>query len=358
MWPQTSLNSPKVPLGAGVALACKYFGNNELCVCLYGDGAANQVWNRNDCCFNLAFFNYLMGSIVAFFKRRTQSFFIDEGLKLLRYIINIQASSMLLLNRECLWKCCVLPHVPVNMKTVDLNFTDWYITLSLSWSSHILLGTFNSMFLRPWIRAATDPRDTQITDLCVLFVFHRVRSLKPTIWQLFGSCPPSSSVRTTGTVWAHQWSELQPAQTTTREETSFLVSGYWSHSYPLTFLNTIEFIYVTFSVCLYSCVSLYDIWDVVSVCRWTGWMFCVFGKRPGLRLSTADLGRWVKNTKLYKTDSVAVIFSAKLCLSYISQGSHSHGASDLPLSRTQHEWSWCQVSDQFRPFWTFYLVKM
>lgn len=33
----------QVPLGAGVALACKYLGKNELCVCLYGDGAANQV---------------------------------------------------------------------------------------------------------------------------------------------------------------------------------------------------------------------------------------------------------------------------------------------------------------------------
>ncbi|XP_064206787.1 pyruvate dehydrogenase E1 subunit alpha 1a isoform X1 [Anguilla rostrata] len=32
----------QVPLGAGVALACKYQGNNELCVTLYGDGAANQ----------------------------------------------------------------------------------------------------------------------------------------------------------------------------------------------------------------------------------------------------------------------------------------------------------------------------
>uniref|UniRef100_A0A9J7X138 Pyruvate dehydrogenase E1 component subunit alpha n=1 Tax=Cyprinus carpio carpio TaxID=630221 RepID=A0A9J7X138_CYPCA len=32
----------QVPLGAGVALACKYLGNNEICVCLYGDGAANQ----------------------------------------------------------------------------------------------------------------------------------------------------------------------------------------------------------------------------------------------------------------------------------------------------------------------------
>uniref|UniRef100_A0A3Q4G6H0 Pyruvate dehydrogenase E1 component subunit alpha n=1 Tax=Neolamprologus brichardi TaxID=32507 RepID=A0A3Q4G6H0_NEOBR len=32
----------QVPLGAGVAFACNYLGNNELCVCLYGDGAANQ----------------------------------------------------------------------------------------------------------------------------------------------------------------------------------------------------------------------------------------------------------------------------------------------------------------------------
>ena len=33
----------KVPLGAGVALACQYQGNNQVCVTLYGDGAANQV---------------------------------------------------------------------------------------------------------------------------------------------------------------------------------------------------------------------------------------------------------------------------------------------------------------------------
>uniref|UniRef100_W5L384 Pyruvate dehydrogenase E1 component subunit alpha n=1 Tax=Astyanax mexicanus TaxID=7994 RepID=W5L384_ASTMX len=32
----------QVPLGAGVALACQYKGNNEVCVTLYGDGAANQ----------------------------------------------------------------------------------------------------------------------------------------------------------------------------------------------------------------------------------------------------------------------------------------------------------------------------
>ncbi|KAG8511607.1 Pyruvate dehydrogenase E1 component subunit alpha, somatic form, mitochondrial [Galemys pyrenaicus] len=32
----------QVPLGAGIALACKYKGNNEVCLTLYGDGAANQ----------------------------------------------------------------------------------------------------------------------------------------------------------------------------------------------------------------------------------------------------------------------------------------------------------------------------
>lgn len=33
----------KVLLGAGVALACQYQGKNEVCVTLYGEGAANQV---------------------------------------------------------------------------------------------------------------------------------------------------------------------------------------------------------------------------------------------------------------------------------------------------------------------------
>ncbi|XP_067848784.1 pyruvate dehydrogenase E1 component subunit alpha, mitochondrial-like [Heptranchias perlo] len=32
----------QVPLGAGIALACKYFEKNEIAVSLYGDGAANQ----------------------------------------------------------------------------------------------------------------------------------------------------------------------------------------------------------------------------------------------------------------------------------------------------------------------------
>ena len=32
----------QVPLGAGIALACKYNGKDEVCLTLYGDGAANQ----------------------------------------------------------------------------------------------------------------------------------------------------------------------------------------------------------------------------------------------------------------------------------------------------------------------------
>uniref|UniRef100_A0A667ZRG4 Pyruvate dehydrogenase E1 component subunit alpha n=1 Tax=Myripristis murdjan TaxID=586833 RepID=A0A667ZRG4_9TELE len=32
----------QIPLGAGIALACQYQGNNQVCVTLYGDGAANQ----------------------------------------------------------------------------------------------------------------------------------------------------------------------------------------------------------------------------------------------------------------------------------------------------------------------------
>lgn len=47
--------SVQVPLGAGIALACQYFGKNEICLALYGDGAANQVkehgWgSRFACC--------------------------------------------------------------------------------------------------------------------------------------------------------------------------------------------------------------------------------------------------------------------------------------------------------------------
>ena len=32
----------QVPLGAGIALAYKYQGSDNICVALYGDGAANQ----------------------------------------------------------------------------------------------------------------------------------------------------------------------------------------------------------------------------------------------------------------------------------------------------------------------------
>ena len=32
----------QMPLGAGIALACKYNGKDEICLTVYGDGAANQ----------------------------------------------------------------------------------------------------------------------------------------------------------------------------------------------------------------------------------------------------------------------------------------------------------------------------
>ncbi|KAM7159573.1 pyruvate dehydrogenase E1 component subunit alpha, testis-specific form, mitochondrial isoform 1-T1 [Molossus nigricans] len=32
----------QVPLGAGISLACKYLSNNQVCLTVYGDGAANQ----------------------------------------------------------------------------------------------------------------------------------------------------------------------------------------------------------------------------------------------------------------------------------------------------------------------------
>ena len=33
---------PQVPLGAGIAFASKYNGTHDVCLTLYGDGAANQ----------------------------------------------------------------------------------------------------------------------------------------------------------------------------------------------------------------------------------------------------------------------------------------------------------------------------
>lgn len=113
----------------------------------------------------------------------------------------------------------------------------WAVCLSLWWrccqpgmvqktlrfkSSNILLDKFSSLLLYFCLRRP-------VAELCVLCVFHRVRFLKRTTWQRFGSCPPSLSVRTTGTAWERQWSELLPAPTTTREETSFPVCGYSSH---------------------------------------------------------------------------------------------------------------------------------
>ena len=37
----------QVPLGAGIALAHQYRGNGQICITLYGDGAANQGQVRN-----------------------------------------------------------------------------------------------------------------------------------------------------------------------------------------------------------------------------------------------------------------------------------------------------------------------
>ncbi|KAK6301880.1 hypothetical protein J4Q44_G00279330 [Coregonus suidteri] len=45
MWTRVKVvlcTSQEVPLGEGVALACQYHGNNQVCVMLYVDGAANQ----------------------------------------------------------------------------------------------------------------------------------------------------------------------------------------------------------------------------------------------------------------------------------------------------------------------------
>ena len=36
------LNFFQIPLGAGIAFAMKYLGTDNVCIALYGDGAANQ----------------------------------------------------------------------------------------------------------------------------------------------------------------------------------------------------------------------------------------------------------------------------------------------------------------------------
>lgn len=169
MWCRTSLNSPQVPLGAGVALACKYMGNNELCVALYGDGAANQVW--------------------------------------------------LEITAVWIWLCL---YTEWNKWQLCLKCEKHHVSLPLTMCCFIN-DTLNWSYIRPaW--ADTDP--SQVDVFLLRFFWPRVRFLKPTTWQPSGSCLPSSSVRTTDMVWAHQWSELQPAQTTTRGETSSLVCGY------------------------------------------------------------------------------------------------------------------------------------
>ena len=53
----------------------------------------------------------------------------------------------------------------------------------------------------------------------------------------------------------------------------------------------------------------------------------------------------LKTVNYNKKESEFASFSSKLYFSYLSSGSRSHGASDLPLSRTQYERSWCQVKD-------------
>lgn len=80
-----------------------------------------------------------------------------------------------------------------------------------------------------------------ITEVCVL---HRAKYLKLTIWQHFGSCLPSLFVKTTGMAWVRQWSELQPAQIITKEENSFLVSGYFSYLFFIILCKSFLYIHV------------------------------------------------------------------------------------------------------------------
>ena len=51
----------QVPLGAGIAFALKYRGSNNVCVTVYGDGAANQgqvYYTPNSCSTSNAQINF------------------------------------------------------------------------------------------------------------------------------------------------------------------------------------------------------------------------------------------------------------------------------------------------------------
>lgn len=62
----TQLWPVQVPLGAGVALACRYLGNNQVCVTLYGDGAANQVLKGYKYINLYTKISYVCGEVSAF----------------------------------------------------------------------------------------------------------------------------------------------------------------------------------------------------------------------------------------------------------------------------------------------------
>lgn len=92
----TCLISPQVPLGAGVALACKYLGNDQLCVSLYGDGAANQVWHKA-CFLNLACIKHM---------KDTPSFYLTPTVD--RIFIHPQGQIFETYNMSSLWKLPII----------------------------------------------------------------------------------------------------------------------------------------------------------------------------------------------------------------------------------------------------------
>lgn len=130
--------------------------------------------------------------------------------------------------------------------------------------------------------------------------------------------------------WELQWTELQRAQTTTREENSFLVCGYCSYfflkPFAVVLIKAILWLlhsYVVDEFCF--CVQV-DGMDVLCV-------------REATRFAADHCrsGKVTSNFVLFKAGNVITILLTELLLSYISLGSHSNGASDLPLPWTQYE---------------------
>lgn len=144
---------------------------------------------------------------------------------------------------------------------------------------------------------------------CNLTLSFRARYLKHTTWLPYGSCLVFLSVRTIGMEWEHQLKELQPALTTTKEDTSFQGSGWvqlffkgecvYTHLHNayicIYFISTYIYLKLN-SIPLVEILRL-EVWRLPFFClnvsflitRWMAWIFSVSEKQQNLQLSTVEL---------------------------------------------------------------------